>query len=115
MKERIPLHEAEVRVIGASHAQVGAYLLGLWGLPQSVVDAVAHHHSPQSAAPTNFGPLAALAIALALLPSDESSAFPTGLVASPKVDANFLSRVNAPFDWTEATQRVAEIFEETEA
>ena len=115
MKERIPLYEAEVRVIGASHAQVGAYLLGLWGLPQPVVDAVAHHHSPQSAAPPDFGPLAALAIALALLPGDESSAFPSGLVASPKVDANFLSRVNAPFDWDGATQRVAQIFEETEA
>ena len=31
--ENIPLHQAETRIIGASHAQVGAYLLGLWGLP----------------------------------------------------------------------------------
>ena len=26
------------------HAQVGAYLLGLWGLPPAVIEAVAHHH-----------------------------------------------------------------------
>lgn len=26
------------------HAKVGAYLLGLWGLPPLVIDAVAHHH-----------------------------------------------------------------------
>jgi HD-like signal output (HDOD) protein len=29
----IPLHEAETLVMGASHAEVGAYMLGLWGLP----------------------------------------------------------------------------------
>jgi putative nucleotidyltransferase with HDIG domain len=31
---------------GATHAEVGAYLLGLWGLPESVVKAVALHHGP---------------------------------------------------------------------
>ena len=30
--DRIPMYEAETRVLGASHAEVGAYLLGLWGL-----------------------------------------------------------------------------------
>jgi HD-like signal output (HDOD) protein len=42
--DRLPIHEAERQVIGASHAQVGAYMLGIWGLPHSVVEAVAHHH-----------------------------------------------------------------------
>jgi HD-like signal output (HDOD) protein len=31
----------------AHHAEVGAYLLGLWGFPNSIVEAVAFHHSPQ--------------------------------------------------------------------
>jgi putative nucleotidyltransferase with HDIG domain len=31
-------------VLGTTHAQVGAYLLGLWGLPRPIVDAVARHH-----------------------------------------------------------------------
>lgn len=35
-----------VPVLGATHAALGAYLLGLWGLPQSIVDAVAAHHEP---------------------------------------------------------------------
>lgn len=30
--------------VGETHAAVGAYLLGLWGLPESIVDAVAAHH-----------------------------------------------------------------------
>lgn len=31
---------------GVSHAAVGAYLLGIWGLPPAIVDAVAHHDRP---------------------------------------------------------------------
>jgi putative nucleotidyltransferase with HDIG domain len=32
------------------HAEVGAYLLGLWGFPNPIVDAVAFHHIPSCAA-----------------------------------------------------------------
>ncbi len=38
--------EAEYTVMGTSHSELGAYLLGLWGLPRDVVEAVAFHHSP---------------------------------------------------------------------
>lgn len=38
--------EAEYQTFGTSHAEIGAYLLGLWGLPDSVVEAVACHHRP---------------------------------------------------------------------
>jgi HD-like signal output (HDOD) protein len=41
-----PLVEAERELLGASHAEIGAYVLGLWGLPASLVDAVARHHDP---------------------------------------------------------------------
>lgn len=34
----------EQRHFGVCHAEVGAYLLGLWGLPWGIVDAVARHH-----------------------------------------------------------------------
>jgi len=33
-------------LVPARHAKVGAYLLGLWGLPPTVIDAVARHHDP---------------------------------------------------------------------
>jgi putative nucleotidyltransferase with HDIG domain len=39
--------EAEREVFGATHAELGAYILALWGLPEAVVDAVAFHHSPE--------------------------------------------------------------------
>ena len=41
-----PLFFEEQQLIGVSHAEVGAYLLGIWGLPTTVVEAVAHHHHP---------------------------------------------------------------------
>ncbi|MBX3745118.1 MAG: HDOD domain-containing protein [Verrucomicrobiae bacterium] len=59
-QESIALWEAETRVLGASHADVGGYLLGLWGLPAPVVEAIALHHAPQSSPTRAFGPLAAV-------------------------------------------------------
>lgn len=41
-----PLHEVETELYGVSHAEIGAYLLGVWGLPTPVIEAVAHHHNP---------------------------------------------------------------------
>lgn len=35
---------AELEAWGTDHAKIGAYLLALWGLPASLVDAVAKHH-----------------------------------------------------------------------
>ena len=46
-----PLCEIEERLIHVSHAEVGAYLLSLWGLPFPVVQAVAHHHHPRRVPP----------------------------------------------------------------
>ncbi len=40
------LVEAEMQIIGTSHAAIGAYLLGLWGLPEAIIDATARHHTP---------------------------------------------------------------------
>src|SRR6187551_1994974 len=37
---------AEREIFGVTHAEVGAYLLGLWGIPFPIVEAVAFHHRP---------------------------------------------------------------------
>jgi HD-like signal output (HDOD) protein/CheY-like chemotaxis protein len=39
-----PLHEVEYARHGSSHAELGAYVLGIWGLPEPIVDGVAHQH-----------------------------------------------------------------------
>lgn len=38
--------EAEKKILGTDHAEVGAHLLQLWRLPEDIVEAVAHHHQP---------------------------------------------------------------------
>lgn len=38
--------EAEQELLGTSHAEIGAYLLGLWGIPSLAVEAIAYHHHP---------------------------------------------------------------------
>jgi putative nucleotidyltransferase with HDIG domain len=40
------LFEAEEELLGTSHAEIGAYLLGLWGISNLTVEAIAHHHHP---------------------------------------------------------------------
>ncbi len=43
-KDQVELRRAEFRVFRASHAEVGGYLLGIWGIPGDVVEAVTFHH-----------------------------------------------------------------------
>jgi HD-like signal output (HDOD) protein len=51
--ERAPTAESlldlELELFGASHAEIGARLLAIWGLPTTIVDAVHYHHDPGSA------------------------------------------------------------------
>lgn len=44
--ENMTIWEAENQMLGVSHAETGAYLLGLWGLADPVLEAVAFHHAP---------------------------------------------------------------------
>lgn len=71
-QERIPLHEAELEILGATHTGLAAYLFGLWGLPARIVEAVAFHHHPQNSDLKKFSSLTAVHVANAL--SDEADA-----------------------------------------
>jgi putative nucleotidyltransferase with HDIG domain len=59
--------EAERRVLGASHAEIGAYLLGLWGLPDAIVEAVAWHHRPAECPGNTFTALTVVHAADAII------------------------------------------------
>ena len=59
-RERQPLDVIETAVFHANHADVGGYLLGLWGLPAPVVEAIALHHTPEKCIEKAFSPLAAV-------------------------------------------------------
>ncbi len=71
----VPLHVIEHEADGVTHAHVGAHLLSLWGLPDGIVEAVAHHHDPAAVDGLAFDGVAAVHIANGLAnelaPADE--------------------------------------------
>lgn len=52
----IAVQKVERQAFGATHAEVGAYLIGLWGLPNTIVEAVAFHHRPDQLTATAVDP-----------------------------------------------------------
>lgn len=56
------------------HAEVGAYLLGLWGLPTPIVEAVAHHHAPERVPHDSFGMIGIVHVSVALATDCEPNA-----------------------------------------
>ena len=67
LKRNIPLHEVETELFGATHAEIAAYLLALWGFPIPIVEAVAFHHAPLRASNESFSALTAVHVANAFL------------------------------------------------
>jgi HD-like signal output (HDOD) protein len=66
VKFSVPAHAAEHRLLGGSHAAIGAYLLGIWGLPDPVVEAVAFHHTPSECPDERFSIVTAVHVATSL-------------------------------------------------
>jgi HD-like signal output (HDOD) protein len=63
---RVPLEVAEHERLGVSHAQVGGYVLGTWGVPTEVVRAVAGNHELERYGGTTFDTTAVVHVADAL-------------------------------------------------
>lgn len=64
--------DAERQVLGATHAEIGAYLLGIWGLSDPLVEAVAFHHTPMMCVNQEFTPLTGVHVADAFEQEDRS-------------------------------------------
>ena len=87
---RVPLWQAERAQLGTTHEEVGAYLLGLWGLPDVIVEAVAWHHRPAETQYCTLSPLAAVHVANALLHQKQTACSSSGVVDD--LDTTFLER-----------------------
>ncbi|BDU75428.1 response regulator [Mesoterricola sediminis] len=57
---KVAMDRAERAVFGVSHAEVGAYLVGLWALPAPILKVVGLHHQPSESMATAFTPLLAV-------------------------------------------------------
>ena len=69
-----PVVEVEQEVLQVTHAEVGAYLLGIWGLPREIVETAAYHHQPSRISNPSFDVLGAVHIANSLV--DEAMRVP---------------------------------------
>ena len=63
-----PLYVVEKLMLGATHAQAGAFLLDRWNLAPEMVHAVLFHHVPNASGDTSFSALTAVHLADSLLP-----------------------------------------------
>lgn len=73
--EGLSFFEAERATTQHTHAELGAYLLALWGLPYPIVEGVAHHHEPLRAGERHFGVVGAVHVANALASASSRACF----------------------------------------
>jgi putative nucleotidyltransferase with HDIG domain len=86
-KERgCQIFEAEEELLGTSHAEIGAYLLGLWGIPNVTVEAIAHHHHPTRVPNAGFD--STVIVYTADLLDHELEVHPTDLTGSELEEAD---------------------------
>ncbi len=90
-KEKSKITEAEHKIFGATHAEAGAYLLGLWGLPDPIIGAVAFHHNPTQSPTKESIPLTAIHAANVMVCEACSNDIAGGL---PQIDEGYLAELN---------------------
>jgi HD-like signal output (HDOD) protein len=78
----VPIDVAERAQFGATHAEIGAYLVSMWGLPLSIFEAIAHHHAPGQIEDAQWDVLGAVHVASSLVNETAES-----------IDMAFLTRV----------------------
>jgi HD-like signal output (HDOD) protein/CheY-like chemotaxis protein len=62
-QKNIPLREAEKTIFQATHCEMGAYLMGLWGFQSDIVEAIGFHNQLEKYPATAFSPALAVHIA----------------------------------------------------
>lgn len=85
------LLDAERAAFGATHADVAGYLLGLWGLPEMVVEAIALHHNPVTTEMPLFSALTAVHVADVLVHARHQ---PLPSEPSIPLDLEYLARLD---------------------
>lgn len=88
-EDDVKLTALEEDALGTNHGRIGAYLLGLWGLPDAIVEAVAYHHDPQHLNVDGFCTTTAVHVGDALSICERSPQ------ASPPLSNDHLQRIGA--------------------
>lgn len=104
--QRLHPWEIETQILGASHAELGAYMLGIWNLPVAFVEAVAWHHCPTRGSNhlSTFAPLTAVHVANVL---DHEPRAESAHALKPEVDLAYLQSLGCAgrlVDWRQSCQ-----------
>jgi HD-like signal output (HDOD) protein/CheY-like chemotaxis protein len=105
-EKNITTREAELEIFGTTHSEIGAYLMGIWGLPQPIVEAIALHHNPEVCVHQSFGALSAVHVANIFEHEDHPEDAGTS-----SLDRAYLSKLNLENHlsaWRGICQRVKE-------
>ena len=81
---------AEEEVFGVNHADLGGYLFALWGLPDSIVNAVEFHHEPSKSGRTEVSTLTLVHAANAIVTRQHEEVATPGSI---RVDDAYLDSV----------------------
>jgi HD-like signal output (HDOD) protein/CheY-like chemotaxis protein len=85
--KNIPLRMAEKEIFETTHEDIGAYLMGLWGMPGPVVEAISFHHHLTDYPENVFSPAIAAHVADVLYYEN----LPNEIVGAPhELDINYL-------------------------
>jgi HD-like signal output (HDOD) protein len=93
---KVPSHVVEQELLGVTHADIGAYLLGAWGLPFATVEAVAYQHTPSAVTAGSRPVLAAIHLADALVKAAYARETDEGLLR--RLDLPFLTEAGMASD-----------------
>ncbi|MEQ1795584.1 MAG: HDOD domain-containing protein, partial [Nitrospira sp.] len=96
--------QAEQDVFGVTHAEVGAYLLSLWGVGEAIVESVAFHHRPSACGDVAFSPLTAVHVANAIAESENSAGGESRPVQIDEAYLTKLGKLERLAAWREACQ-----------
>ena len=90
-KDGTPFFQAEKEIIGITHAETGAYLLGLWGFSNSIIESLTFHHRPMEAPAKNSTVLTAVHVADILAHEMESA--DNNIKQSLQIDTDYLEKL----------------------
>jgi HD-like signal output (HDOD) protein len=90
-RRKLPLRQLEFEILGTTHAELGACLLGTWGLPLPILEAIAWHHLPQLSDDCTFSLLTAVHVANAI--DREKTALGADILVS-HMDGDYLKRLS---------------------
>ena len=107
MNTKLPDIQLEYHYLGTSHAEIGAYMLSLWGLPSGVIKAVAFHHNPAKETSFKIDPVTCVYAANCLYYSER----PEGLIHRKDItlDLKYLEKIKAGNmfdDWRYMAKRI---------